>query len=379
MATFNVIGTSLISPDELFAKKFSGELSSLRSIENLNDSERNMEFMDVSIAVNTLESLQHELRSNFQEIGIGKPLSIEIATVYTGEYKKFLGGRKDAVVVSGVKNSQTFQGTSRAVNIKSEKVNENDYLEFSAFEDGTKTVFYSPAMDAESTVVSFELMFDNFDNSLFETISGLLSSAAGIPVFLPAAPYLLGGSQLVNIGSKLGDSLFSGRPHLSGTIPIEFDSPIIPPTEPREFIIYNEKDKDEFAELQVALFKNQSPQLRLINKNTNEEYKGRAPYMIVILNGAVRRDLEAFSPTIASATLLKKFYGSSGNTGDATNTLLEAMQLYNDFTYKMKADKLKKQLDPLSPDSEEYKKLKVLYNAYAANIQSENFKLLAIT
>jgi hypothetical protein len=374
MATLNIIGRSLINPEEIFNKKFSGELPSLRTID-LATSTKNLEFSETSIPINTLPDLHDELRNDFKPIGIAKPLSIEIATVYTGEYKKFLGGKKDVIVVSGIKNLQTFQGTSRAINIKAQKVNEKDYLKFEAFEDGTKIVYYTPAMDAESTVVSFEIMFDNFDTTLFETLSGLLTSAAGIPVFLPAAPYLLGGSQLVNIGSKLGDVLFSGRPNLSGTIPIEFDSPIIPPTEPKEFVIYNDNDKGEFANLEVSLFKDQSPQLRLVNKNDKSEYKGPAPYMIVILNGAERRDLEAFSPTIASASIIKKFYGTSDRTGDVTSILQTAMQLYNDSNYKLKGEKLKRQMDNLQKDSDQYKKLKDLYVAYSANIRSENFKL----
>ena len=75
------------------------------------------------------------MRKDFKEIGVGKPLNIEIATGYTREYKKFLGDRKDVIVVSGVKNSQTFQGTSRAINIKSEKVNEKKYLKQKLLED----------------------------------------------------------------------------------------------------------------------------------------------------------------------------------------------------------------------------------------------------
>jgi len=378
MATLNVIGNSLINPEEIFNKKFSGELTALRQIKDWQTSKLNINFIDSSIPINTLIGLHEELRSDFEQVGIGKPLSIEIATVYTGEYKIFLGGKKDVLVVSGVKNSQTFQGTTRAINIKAEKVNENDYLNFEAFSDGTKIVYYTPAMDAQSTVVTFEIMFDNFDVSLFETISGLLTSAAGIPVFLPAAPYLLGGSQLINIGSRIGDSLFSGHPNLSGTIPIEFEHPIIPPTEPKEFIIFNEKDRPEFTNLKVALFKDQSPQLRLVNKTDGSEYKGYAPYMIVVLNGAKRQDLEAFSPTIASASILKKFYGATDKTGEITSVLQEAMQLYNDSNYKIKGERIKKQMDAAVRDSDEYKKLKNLYDAYSANIQSDNFKLPSI-
>jgi hypothetical protein len=378
MATFSVIGKLLVDPEEIIHKKFSGELSSFRNLspEALTKSDKSMKFGDEVIEVNKLASTQKALRSDFQPIGIGKPLSIEITTVYSGKYKKFLGAKKDAIVVSGVKNAQTFQGTSRAINIKTSNVNENDYLKFTAFEDGTRYVYYTPAMDANSMQVSFEIMFDNFDTALFETISALLTSAAGVPVFLPAAAYLLGGAQLVNIGSKLGDALFSGQPHLTGTIAIEFDSPLIPATEPKEFIIYRDADKGEFDNLEVGLFKDSNPALRLVKKADGSEYKGDAPYMIVILNGAKRQDLESFAPTLASASVLKKFYGPANRIGEVTTVLQDAMKLYNDSNYRLKGEKLKKQMDAVADKtSDEYKKLKQLYDAYAANIGNDNLKL----
>ncbi|MBK9980807.1 MAG: hypothetical protein IPP15_00020 [Saprospiraceae bacterium] len=199
MATFSIIGNSLINPEELFNKTISGEMASYGVIKDLKTSNKMMTFTDREIAVNTLPDLQKSLRKDFEPIGIGKPLSIEIATVYTGDYKKFLGGKKDMIVVSGIKNSLTFTGTSRAINVKAKNVNQNDFKQFEAFSDGTPLVYYSPAMDADSSVVSFEIMFDNFNGGLFDTIGNLLTSAAGIPVFIPAAPYLLGGGQLVKL------------------------------------------------------------------------------------------------------------------------------------------------------------------------------------
>jgi hypothetical protein len=235
MAIFHVIGSSLIDPDEIVSKKASGELTSPTQA---------LKFSNSTVQLEALQTLQTGVNGNFSPIGIGQPLSVEIATVYTGEYSKgFLGGKKDAVVVSGVKNSQTYGAASRAINIKATKVEEKTFLQFDAFNDGTAIVYYSPAMDADGMAVSFEIMFDNFDTTLFDTVSTLLTSAAGVPIFLPAASYLLGASQLINIGSKLGNTLFAGTPKLKDTLPIQFNSPIIPDTESTEFVICNDGDK----------------------------------------------------------------------------------------------------------------------------------------
>jgi hypothetical protein len=369
MAAFYVVGNSLLDPDDLLGKNLT------RNFETRSDEND----WRVASAVSTVDDDKVKARGSgpaFKPIGIGKPLSVEIAAVYTGEYKKFLGGRKDVVVVSGVKSTQTFQSTSRAINLKSENVDEKSFLGFAAFEDGTPIVYYTPAMNADSMLVSFEIMFDNFDTKLFETISGLLNSAAGVPVFLPAAPYLLGGSQLVNIGSKLGDALFSGHPNLAATIPIQFRSPLIPPTEPREYVLYNDRDKAQFSDLKVELVDvGGVKQVRLVNKADNKPYSGHAPYIIILLDGQKREDLASFQPTIASAAILKKFYGAEDKTGEITGVLIDAMKLYNDADHRSKGERIRKQLEKTVKGSEEYESLKALYEAYATNIQTDIFKL----
>src|SRR5690606_36440524 len=104
-------------------------------------------------------------------------------------------------------------------------------------------------------------------------------------------------------------------------------------------------------------------------------YKGKAPYMIILLDGRKRDDLLSFSPTLASAAVLQKFYGPDSTTSELTSTLQEAMQLYNDAGYRAKGEKLKKQLKGLDKTSGDYEKLKALYEAYSMNIENETLKL----
>lgn len=370
MAIFNVVGETLMAPDEFLNKTLSGEITNIATVQKT--------ILNLHGSVNEAVPISDDFDKdrNFTPIGIGKPLGIEIACIYGGKYDRFFWGAKDAVVVSGVKNAQTFQATPRAINLQAKNVEQNAYLDFSAVKDGTPTVFYTPAMDTDSMQVSLEIMFDNFGEELFGSISSLLSASAGIPVFMPAAGYLLGASQIVKIASKLGEAIFSGEPNLSGTISIQLKSPLMPPTEPSEYVIYNDRDSNEFLNLKVALIKRPgaTPLLRLVDHD-GKVYKGPAPYIIVLLDGAERQGLSNFSQTIASASLLKKFYGSEDKSGQITTVLQDAMQLYNDSTYRTKAEKIKKQLGALKEDSEEFKSLKALYDAYLKNIQNDSLKL----
>jgi hypothetical protein len=372
MAVLPIIGDSLIKPERLLHQYVNGESKAITAA--INDVNQFNEKGNSSIFIKKLQEIQ--VQKKFSPIGIGKPLSIELATIYTGDYRRFLGTRKDIILISGVKNIRTFQSTSRAVNLKLKSIEELSYLEFSALEDGTNIVYYTPAMDSESMSVSFELMFDNFDTELFDSLSGLFNTASGIPVFLPAAPYLLGGSQLINIGSRLGEMFFTGKPSLSSTLQIQFQSPILPPTEPREFVLYNEKDLSEFVNLKVAVIDSfGGPKLRLVDKINGEIYHGKAPYLIVLLDGRKREELNAFSTVLASASVLKKFYGVDQKASGVMDVLQDAIKLYNDSIYSAKGRILSESISKVPKGTKTYDDLKNLYQAYALNILTSNFSL----
>jgi hypothetical protein len=136
----------------------------------------------------------------------------------------------------------------------------------------------------------------------------------------------------------------------------------------------------ELTNLQIGLVsEGQIIRLKLVSKDgKNTVYNGSAPYMIVILNGAKRQNLESFTSTLASSEILKKFYGASDQQSEVTTDLQSAMTLYNDMNYNLKGQKVKNQMTGLDASSSDYQKLKTLYNAYSANIQSPNFKLPSI-
>ncbi len=122
----------------------------------------------------------------YKEIGIGKPLSAEIMCIYTGDYiHGWLPPKKrDVLCVSGVKSTATFDAASRAMNLLQDGVKENQYLSFSAMQNGTPYIYYTKAVDSDSLMLSIELNSDSFNDNLFSAVSDLLAKAAGLPIFM---------------------------------------------------------------------------------------------------------------------------------------------------------------------------------------------------
>jgi hypothetical protein len=110
-------------------------------------------------------------------------------------------------------------------------------------------------------------------------------------------------------------------------------------------------------------------QLTLTDGDTGAEYRGKAPYIIVDLDGRERQILDQFTPKIASAAVLERFYNV--DTGSqVVETLNSAMGLLNDVTYLQKA----KRIQLPAPGTAEYDAAKKLYDAYVANIRDEALK-----
>ena len=96
--------------------------------------------------------------------------------------------------------------------------------------------------------------------------------------------------------------------------------------------------------------------------------------MVFSLDGRKNDDYEQFAATAASAALLERFYHIGEGQEQPLDILMDAVGLYNDWQFKEKAEALKAKLDAAETGSEEKKKLQEQYDAYVANIQTEELK-----
>ena len=94
MAILYSLGNSLVDVEELNEHIVIGDLK---------------RFEDARTAVRSRSANSTEETTSFEPVGIGKPLSLEILTVYTGNApRSFLGGKPDLLVVSGCEESSDF-------------------------------------------------------------------------------------------------------------------------------------------------------------------------------------------------------------------------------------------------------------------------------
>lgn len=314
----------------------------------------------------------------FQPIGINKPLSIEILCAYSGNAPKTLfGGKKDMLIVSAVKAYNTFDAKPRAINMVKKKAENFKILNFSAIEDGSPIVYYSGAQDINTLFFTFEMVADTFSKETFDLISNLFSTAAGLPIFAPKAPFLLAGSLISGVVGKLGNTFLESKPFLIEDDSIRFDTAGLEISKAKQLVICNEKDKSELKQFKPGLYENGTGEKKpcLINRVNNQPYKGNAPYILVNIDGRNRPELENFAPKIATASILEKYYGAADRGSQTTEIIETALTLYSDLNFQNKGKKLENEIRKMTEGSPEFIKANELLEAYKKNINFDQFKL----
>lgn len=134
-----VIGAKLVSSEELEEKAALGEIDQFREAKQRG---KRAELRLFSGAVSAEELATAPGKPAFAPIGIGKPLTIEILTVYTGDapgrFLGFLLGDPSMLVTSGARSGQSGKAAPRAINQLVSAIQDNQYLEPSAFDDGVE-------------------------------------------------------------------------------------------------------------------------------------------------------------------------------------------------------------------------------------------------
>lgn len=372
MAIAYATQTELIGLNELEQRRIGGELGEQGDSGLLRPEPKaavDSEIMRAGAAPSMIEG------TDFRPIGIGKPLSVRIYTIYAGDLppKNRPGRTRDVMVVSGVKAAQTFDATPRAINLIQDQVRDKAMLQFGAFQDGSPIVYYTPSLTDDETACSFELVPDTFPNGVVDRIASLFQRAGGLPVFAPASTYLLAGSTLVKMFGAFGAKYLERSPTLIDTLTLRFQVGGFPSFAAGVYALFNDGDRAEFAGYRPELV--DSGTMALVNAGM--EYAGPAPYILIGVDGREEPQLVDFIPHVASAALLEKFYPTSEDGAAVLIDQLEvAATLLNDFNYRVRAQNMQKRLAEMPEDDPGRAEFTELLAAYQRNITTDEFKVV---
>jgi len=309
----------------------------------------------------------------FVPVGPGTPLTVMIRNVYTGRYPKgAFGGAKDMLVISAMKGIEVYNASPRAVNFIKKDVRKNASIALpAATEEGTPLVFYSPSLTQTDSVLTIEVVFDEFPKEAFDKAAGLFQSLGGIPAFAPASGVLFAAGILTRLIGRLGEAVTDGQPVLRATEGITFTLPgTLPPVADFRLLTDEELDRSVLSGYELRGNK-------LVKAGTDEDYRGDVPYLVISLDGRKNDAFASFVPTAATAAILERFYRSQGAGVTVMEGLVDAVRLYNDVQFRRKAEGLRKAIDAMPEGPDKQKRIEE-FNALVRNILSEELKLKEI-
>jgi hypothetical protein len=187
----------------------------------------------------------------------------------------------------------------------------------------------------KSLTLDLELVFDQFPREVFNTIGDTFQTVAGIPIFLSQSVYLLAAGAIAKIVGTAGEALFDGRPVFTASDPLNIYWPGEPPL-PSGFALVTDGNVDN------------------IDKDFRRKYKVNAAGQVVD---------DAGNP----------YGGMKDGQPQPLGSLLDAVKLYNDFTFRQEIDRLDKQIESL-PSGEEKDNLMKKREALAKNILTDLLK-----
>lgn len=378
MAHAFLIGNTLVSSEELAEKSALGTLDRFQA-QAREDAAAEMQFRAGTVTAAEVFAGPEETIPDFEPIGFGKPMSIEILAVYTGDAPNRIFGKPDLLVTTAVKGIETIDAAPRAINQIVPNIKDRQYVQPSALTEGSPIAYWTPSLVNSTLTCTIQLVADTFDESTLHHVSSLLKSAGAIPVFAPASAFLMAGSVVSDVIGKVGKSLLESKPFLQDDLILRFDTPAFPVSLARQVVLFNHVDREALSDYKPTVISEMgSHRVAMVGPN-GEEYAGDAPYVILSLDGRPRKELEDFTPRLATAAVLERFLGAADPGGQALEALESAMELYNDFTFHREVEDIKAEISSLDPESETFEEdkaaLEKLLKAYAGNIRNEMFEV----
>ncbi len=306
----------------------------------------------------------------FAAIDFGKPLNVVLRKIYTGRFpeKRLFSSRKPMLVSSSLKDIATTSGAVRALNMMKKAVDpQSSFSGPDAAEEGTNLLYYSPAMASPFLTLSITMLFEEFDQELFDHASKLFGSLAGVPIFMPAAGYLLGASTIIKLAGGLGHQFLNGTPALNENFQLDFSfgGGAIPQA---GYWIFSS------GALDVSKYQFDATR-GLIQQSNSSPYSGPDPVVVVSVDGTAVDGVSNFTPLAVSASILSRFLSQADGSEVAMDAALDAVKLYNDLNYRKKAEDTKDKLSRLPADNPDRKKLEAALKAFNDNISESRLQL----
>jgi hypothetical protein len=330
--------------------------------------------LSAAISRRTLQELRDDSDpvKPFRKVGANRPLSMVLEYVYLGDLPDAakwnpLADAGDVLVTSANRPFEKGEPGARAIHFLQPKAKPFTPLRASATGKGTPLMYYSPAETNVSILATIEMSLDrDFDEALTDKLGQAVGAAAALPLFAPAAPWLIGASIAIPLAGKFANLMMKPNTFFRCSEQINITRPGLKVAEAGALVLYPDNDPSAFEgyELDAAKFRLQKG---------SKEYKGELPYAVMTLDGTDRPQWEGWQATATTADMVERFFGSGGGLTGVIDIVSKSLELYNDLTYQRRAAAIKKELNS-EKNAARKEKLEAELKALTKNIRNEELR-----
>jgi hypothetical protein len=113
----------------------------------------------------------------------------------------------------------------------------------------------------------------------------------------------------------------------------------------------------------------------LVQTSDSSPYRGDEPVVVISIDGAHVDGVSNFTPLLVSSSVLGRLFNQKENSEAAMDTILDAVKLANDRTFRKKAEETKAKLDQLPSNDPQRKRLEEALKAFNQNIGQTRLQL----
>lgn len=297
------------------------------------------------------------------EIGIGKPLSLKITSIFPGSAewhdRERIGG---TLVTSAVRNPM-FKAVPRAMHYYFQDVPAGEVVRPSPSDGGSNVVYYTPGLIHSSLDVEVRMAFDRFDPAKLALWTDAVGKISNLPIFAAltgngTAAIVYAISNALQFASRAIDDWFDDDEDWISTWTLPVDEAGFVPARSAFILFYGDREPQtvsgpggkiigkEFDYRDKQYVVNlQDGTLRYRNDRQRQVLEGD-PYVLALLNGREQQELKKWAPSAVSAVLYERFFrAEDGSSKD----LVEVAEAFNDIMMAKEVSSLNEELSKMTP------------------------------
>ena len=309
----------------------------------------------------------HPEDSQYESVGIGKPLCVEILHWAFGDVEDWWG-KSEILSASWSKLGRSSKPGPRLVHFVRKGISKFEHIDqLGADQYGHRLVFYTPAYDGRELRITLQYVeLDKATKGKIDAISKTLRSLGSLPVFAAQLPFVLGLPNALELGRKIYNLFNRNDKILEQRLDLRLDDPDFNRLTSGRYVVIEGGGShliDKFTR-KYKLGNTGSLRNTLITTEDNDpaELSGMlSPYIVLRVNAKEVPGYEGFEIESAAQEMIEAVLNGDF-TDDVADLISDVAKAAKEYGTVKEIMARKREMETLETDEEKTKKREEIQN-----------------